>query len=217
MGRKKANRASSEAIAALNGKITTYEYTIDGLKKTVSEKEQVILTQKQAIDAHVIEKAELKKLHLKKVSEVTQLKAQIEILIDSLAHNGQIIIVEPCDSVGYSYPVIKLPFLFSQQDKYLNLQGGFDVAGKMNIDIKMPLECELITGWDRTRKMYKATINYDNPYLSVVDIKSFKMNKVKPRRVGIGLQAGYGFGIYDKTAKLTPYLGVGLSWNIISL
>jgi len=39
-----------------------------------------------------------------------------------------------------------------------------------------------------------------------------------PRRTrwGIGIQAGYGATITDRNVKLAPYIGVGLSYNIIT-
>lgn len=38
---------------------------------------------------------------------------------------------------------------------------------------------------------------------------------VKPKRWGIGLNCGYGAGIVDGNVKFTPYIGVGLHYNII--
>src|SRR5574343_450044 len=87
LGKVRGERASQHNIEVLNGLIKEYVIDIDGLKKQVSEKDQLILSQKQAIDIHLIEKAELKKLHFKAVNEVTSLKAEINILKDSIAHN----------------------------------------------------------------------------------------------------------------------------------
>lgn len=38
----------------------------------------------------------------------------------------------------------------------------------------------------------------------------------KPTHWGIGVQAGYGVTLVDKTVKLSPYVGVGVSYNIIT-
>src|SRR5574343_207407 len=86
-GKVRAERAAQHNIEVVNGIIKEYVIDINGLKKQVSEKDQLILSQKQAIDIHLIEKAVLKKLHFKAVNEVTSLKAEINILKDSIAHN----------------------------------------------------------------------------------------------------------------------------------
>lgn len=39
---------------------------------------------------------------------------------------------------------------------------------------------------------------------------------VKPSRWGLGIQAGYGATLQNNTVKLAPYLGVGISYNIIT-
>lgn len=33
---------------------------------------------------------------------------------------------------------------------------------------------------------------------------------------GIGVQAGYGATLHDKTVQLSPYIGIGVSYNILS-
>ena len=37
----------------------------------------------------------------------------------------------------------------------------------------------------------------------------------KPKRWGIGIQAGYGVGIHDSQVYTTPYIGIGVSWNFL--
>jgi hypothetical protein len=38
----------------------------------------------------------------------------------------------------------------------------------------------------------------------------------KPTHWGIGVQAGYGATLSNNTVKLAPYIGVGISYNIIT-
>lgn len=38
----------------------------------------------------------------------------------------------------------------------------------------------------------------------------------KPKRWGIGLQAGYGASIINKQIQATPYIGIGISYNILT-
>ena len=38
----------------------------------------------------------------------------------------------------------------------------------------------------------------------------------KPKRWGIGLQVGYGVSFSNKQIKATPYIGIGISYNILT-
>lgn len=42
------------------------------------------------------------------------------------------------------------------------------------------------------------------------------VEKLKTTRWGLGIQAGYGATLQDKTVRLTPYVGVGISYNLVS-
>lgn len=209
-GKGKADRASTDMINTLNGLIKEYVIDIDGLKKQVSEKDQLILTQNQAIDAHLIEKSELKKLYFKSVNEVTSLKAQISILKDSLSHTGVITIIEPCDSVGYSYPVIKLPFTFKDGNEDYTLSGGFSETGIMNINLNVPLVLDIWTGIDKVSKDYKVVVTTPSKVVKITELRSVKLDLPKVKRWGIGASAGYGIG----KDGLTPFVGLSLNYSL---
>jgi hypothetical protein len=211
IGKARGESAAQHNIDALNGQIKEYVIDINGLKKQVSERQQLILTQNQAINAHLIEKSELKKLYFKSVNEVTSLKAQISILKDSLSHTGVITIVEPCDSVGYSFPVIKLPFTFKDGNEDYTLSGGFSEAGIMNIDLNVPIILDIWTGIDKVSKDYKVVVTTPNKVVKITELRSVKLDLPKPKRIGLGAQIGWGVG----KNGLTPYVGIGLSYNII--
>ena len=214
IGRRKANNASTSLITALTGKITTYEYKLDSLTKYASERDQIIVEQKQAIESGLIQNKELKALGIKRLSEVTFLKAQIQVLLDSVAHSGDIVIVHPCgDTLAIEYPAIRLPFTFNQQNKYMALKGGFDYEGKMSIDLKVPVELDVWTGINKKTKKYIAVVTSENPYVKINDILSVKMDLPKPKRIGVGVQAGYGLILGDPL-KTAPYIGVGVSYNL---
>lgn len=211
-GKVRAERVAQHNIEVLNGLIKEYVIDINGLKKQVSEKDQLILTQNQAIDAHLIEKSELKKLHFKAVNEVTSLKAQIAILKDSLSHTGVITIIEPCDSVGYSYPVIKLPFVFKDGNKHYTLSGAFSETGVMSIDLNVPVGLSVYTGKDKKTKDYKVVVTSSNPYVKITELESVKLDIPKQKRIGFGAQAGYGIS----KNGLSPYVGIGIHYSILS-
>ncbi len=211
LGKVRGERASQHNIEVLNGLIKEYVIDIDGLKKQVSEKDQLILSQKQAIDIHLIEKAELKKLHFKAVNEVTRLKAEIAILQDSIEHTGSVVIVEPCDSIGLSYPVIKIPFTFREENEYYTLSGGFSEVGIMDIDLNVPVSLSVWTGRDKQTKEYKAVVTTTNPYVKITELESVKFDLPKPKKFGIGASIGYAIC----RNGISPFIGVGINYSLI--
>jgi len=211
-GRSRAESRSESIISGLNGKITSYEYQIAELTKYASEKDQMILSQKQAISSHLIEKAEFKNLYFKSLNEVTLLKSQIRILSDSIEHTGEVITVPSADTLAIEFPAIRLPFAFKEETKYYSLKGGFSYEGNMNIDLNVPVELSLWTGIDKKTKEYKAVVTTDNPVVKIQDITSMKFDMPKPKRFSIGIQAGYGIG----KDGLTPYIGFGGEFVLLS-
>ena len=69
---------------------------------------------------------------------------------------------------------------------------------------------------------YTAWVSGYRPQLDSIQIyqtteyitKEIKM-VTKPKRWGIGLQAGYGVALHDGQIRPTPFIGVGLNWNFL--
>jgi len=211
IGKRRANNASTSLITALTGKITTYEYKLDSVTKIANERQQLVIEQKQAIEAGLIQNKELKALGIKRLSEVTFLKAQIQILLDSIGHTG--IVIPSPDTLDLYFPTISLPFTFSHRDNYMSLKGGFDYEGKMSLDLKVPMALDVWSGLDRKTREFKVVVTSLNPYVNITDIQSFKCDIPKPKgRWGIGVQAGYGM---TKEFTLSPYIGLGVHYSMI--
>ena len=73
-------------------------------------------------------------------------------------------------------------------------------------------------------KNYQAWISGYRPELDSIHIfrntqqiitSTTIQNKQKTRRWGIGIQAGYGLTLQQNIIKPTPYIGVGLSYNLL--
>jgi len=64
------------------------------------------------------------------------------------------------------------------------------------------------------RTLLQLDLSSANPYTRITGITAYRAPAAKPKRFGIGLQLGYGFqtGLTPK-----PYIGAGLSYNIIRL
>ena len=74
-------------------------------------------------------------------------------------------------------------------------------------------------------KNYQAWISGYRPELDSIHIflntqqiltSTTIQNKHKSRRWGIGIQAGYGLTLQQNTLKPTQYIGVGVSYNLMS-
>lgn len=71
---------------------------------------------------------------------------------------------------------------------------------------------------------YSAWVSGYNPQLDSLQIypehqiitTTITPRKPKQKHFGIGIQTGYGFTINGNQLQPSPYIGVGLSWNIIS-
>jgi hypothetical protein len=179
------------------------------------EKEQEILTLKEALNKGLVDKETLKALNLKYISEVTQLKGKVRILIDSLANSGDIIFFNDCDSLTLdTTKVIKLPFTFEKIDKHYQISGGFTNNGTMYETLTVPLTIDIYTAWDRPSREYRAIVTTENPYVLFNGVRSLKMDLQKPKLYGFGVFVGYGMTI-EKDPRLTPMVGAGLSRTLI--
>ena len=69
--------------------------------------------------------------------------------------------------------------------------------------------------WGVLKKKEKTPsiiITSENSYIKTLSVSSIKFDMPKPKRYGIGVQIGYGI---TREFKLSPYVGIGLSYNAI--
>lgn len=71
--------------------------------------------------------------------------------------------------------------------------------------------------------LYRAEVSGYSPSLDKIEIYQQKqvvtqfvqIKEVEKKRWGIGLQAGYGIGLQGNVVTLSPYIGVGLSYDLL--
>lgn len=68
-------------------------------------------------------------------------------------------------------------------------------------------------GWFKPKEYEVQVLNL-NPNTSTRELRSFQVTN-KPKRISIGLQAGYGVGLLD--FKTQPYVGLGVQYNLIGV
>jgi hypothetical protein len=63
-------------------------------------------------------------------------------------------------------------------------------------------------------KIAFAEVTNENPYTATKTIRSYQVKVPRPKRLGIGINVGYGI-ILDKKPVFRPYIGIGINYNII--
>jgi len=212
VGLKKGKNSLNATIDSLNAKISYYTVVIDGSNSYIAEKEQEITTLRRAIRNGDIEKEELRKLNIKHLSEITRLKLRIDTLIQNISHTGAMVRVDTVIVEGRKENALLLPFSFSQQDEYLDLYGTFNLKGDLAIDLSLDAPVDLWVDAGNKRNPPKAIVTSKSTYINVLSIESIRVDMPKPKKYGIGLQIGWGL---TKELKTSPYIGVGLSYNLI--
>jgi hypothetical protein len=211
LGHRKAVKTSNAIENALKKEISRQEVIINSQKLYVTSIEQEIETLRQAKASGDLTNQELRKLNLKQVNEISRLQLVVDTLFEDVFFGGQIIEVH--DTVNVTGNAIKLPFDFEKKDKFLDLKGNFNDKGKLSVALKMDASLDIWTGISSETKLPIARVTTNNPYLGVLSINSIKLDTQKPKKIGIGFNVGYGIGIANPP-KFTPYIGIGISYNI---
>lgn len=117
----------------------------------------------------------------------------------------------PKDSTVIKYVTVKVPITDE------NVPNA-DESIPDSIDIYMPITQKVYS--DST---YTAYISGYNPHLDSMlvfprtqFITITETEKAKPKRWNVGVQAGYGLTI-ETVPKFTPYIGIGVSYNLFNL
>ena len=174
--RKKADRlVHALAVAKIDNLlvIDSYEVEIGGLKHQVYEKEQLILTKNEAIKTGYLEKERYRKLYLNSISHVADMTIEISILKDSLSHTGVLISV-PDPVIHDERPAILLPFTFQKYDRWIKLDGTFDIKGSMYYSLVIPgIDIDLTIGTKKKQPVISAMTTY--PYITSINISSVQV------------------------------------------
>lgn len=124
------------------------------------------------------------------------------------------------DSINIIKPVVKYKYTTRVDTLYID-----SPSSKIPIEITNNIYENDTVFTDRGRVKYKAVVSGYKPSLDSLNfsLETFNINTTetqfvqipiekKEKRWGIGLQAGYGFGLASK--RFEPYLGVGVTYRI---
>lgn len=168
--RSERSQQISNLIAARDSVKQSY-VVIDGLKTSVYEQNALILSQKDALAAGIIERDYLKALKLKTLVANAELNGSIKVLRDSLklVHGTTIITVK--DTSGLSNDYIKIPFtLLDENDKNINLLAGMNINKTSYFSLMVPFNGTISIGNKRSGFLKTTPVGIfttDNPYIKV--------------------------------------------------
>jgi hypothetical protein len=218
---------SSKSRSALN-RLETAQNTISFQKAKIGQDsvflvqtKQALVSEREARKSLELTNKDLRAMNIKHVNEINRLNLRIDTLLSDVSHTGQIITIRDSqianlkDSLNVKYNLQKailLPFTFDKQDKWLTLAGLFDSQGKLDINLDMKIDVDVITGIDREKKP-TCVLKTDNPYIKTIGLASYKTDPPKIKHYAIGLQVGYKLTL-EKDPHFTPYVGFGLDLTL---
>lgn len=184
---KKERSLNVANLRASRDSIEVYQIVVNDLTYQVQEKNAIITTQKEAIEAGIIERDYLKKLHLKDVITSTSLNGTIKVLRDSLKKVPGTIIIHVKDSTGIPADYIKIPFtLISTKEKYLSLSAGMNIDATAWYNLSVPFSGRVTVGYQKDGFLKTKPVGIlttDNPYLKVNDMEVLITDKKKTKPV----------------------------------
>ena len=118
-----------------------------------------------------------------------------------------------------------------QPDGFYVLNGHTDVKSDFSTfktivsELSIPAKITFDIIEDKKEQQLKFIGRSDNPYVQITNVNSAiiepKKSKVlkswfPQKKWHIGIQGGYGIGINDNKVILTPHIGIGLSYSLLS-
>lgn len=83
--------------------------------------------------------------------------------------------------------------------------------------IVLPVETKTYAGDDYRLQIsgYRPNLDWIETFPQTKYVTTTVTGKSNPKRWGIGIQAGYGVGVSSGQVTAFPYIGVGISYNIV--
>jgi|688.fasta_scaffold06053_8 hypothetical protein len=100
-------------------------------------------------------------------------------------------------------------FHFKHSDSWIKINIKGD---SLNTQFSVKVDNQYSVSIVKAKKGFDAIVKNSNPYSTTTEILATKLSLPKPKKFGIGLVVGYGITF---PLKPSPFIGVGLSYNII--
>ncbi|MDM1074203.1 hypothetical protein HX001_17090 [Empedobacter brevis] len=136
------------------------------------------------------------KISLNKIDQVTKVNAELKAKVQ----------LKPNEANNLVY-----------QDRWLTLnynQDSNQVA--VNYDVGLNIARYSDRNWFLGKKTNYIDVFSDDPRVKIKGLQTFRVEEQKQRPLSIGIQLGYGIYQQNNQIKTTPYVGVGLNYNLFN-
>lgn len=103
-------------------------------------------------------------------------------------------------------------FIIKFKDDWVNLNGKVNFQSS-DISIEFNNKYSVAFIKNRKTKKMEVLVTNDNPYSKVTEMLAYKVITPKPKHFGLGITGGYGLDLLN--FKPVPFIGVGISYNIL--
>lgn len=173
---KPERQAQINNLIAVRDSVHSLQFELEGVTYSGTQKDAVILSQSNAIEAGLIREDVLKKLHIKDLITNTELSGIIHRQDSLLKLPPNTIFITVKDTSGVTHDYARLPFtLLDVNDKYLSLNAGMSIDRKAWYNLSIPFSGTVSVGYVGTgflnlKKVPKGIFTTDIPYLKVNDM-----------------------------------------------
>lgn len=197
---KKANDKLRLEVAVLS----------DVLKKTINEKGE----QKARIAVLEADKAKDFLEIQSKDSVINKLQSEVKYYKKQIKNGGSVTVGGTVTTVHDTTEIhtIDSTSCFDYNNKWVDLWGHTIGNNLLEFGLTVRNEYTFTIGEEKGKPFVELTNK--NPYTDTQYLRTFQVSSPKPKKFGIGFQAGIGV---MSEFKLSPYIGAGVSYNFIRL
>ena len=182
MGTVSSYQHNQLKIAELKLQDTAHYFSIeiDKAGNKYYEQQQIIATQKQAIEAGLIEKQELKNKNIKQLQSIIKLTESIKILSLKANYESPEIIYKYDTIKMDSQAFLRVPTQFNYRDEWIYISGSVRSTGVFHDSIKMNNSGTLMLGYKKSGFLKKSpvvTYESSNPYFEIKSMSNVVIEK----------------------------------------
>lgn len=149
-----------------------------------------------------------------KDSVINKLQKEVKYYKKQIQNGGSVTVVETVTTLHDTTELTHTDSTscFNYNNKWIDLWGHTISNDLLEFGLTVRNEYTFTIGEEKGKPFVELTNK--NPYTDTQYLRTFQVSAPKPKRFGIGFQAGIGV---MSEFKLSPYLGAGVSYNFIRL